>query len=68
MITVAAAHTPGKFYVVCNVCLWTPGRALPEGEAFATADGHKPNCPGEIPATATKAQITKARKIISGDY
>lgn len=68
MITVAAAHTPGRFYVVCNVCLWTPGRALPENDAFNAGDGHKDECPGEIPATATKAQITKARKILSGNY
>ena len=68
MMTLAAAHTPGKFYVVCNTCLWTPGRALPEHDAYNQADSHDQDCPGAIPTTTTKAQIAKAQKIINGDY
>lgn len=68
MMMIAAAPAPGRFYVVCKVCLWTPGNTLREDDAFNTADSHKDKCPGGIPATATKTQITKARKIINGEY
>lgn len=68
MMTIAAARRPGMFHVVCNNCLWYPGHALPESEAFAAADRHRAECTNEPPAFVTTAQINKARKIISGDY
>lgn len=56
------------FHVVCRECLHAAPRSLPESEAFRTADAHKPECPGEVPATRTPAQQRHARKLLNGNY
>lgn len=69
MIAVLTANAAAStFHVVCKECLWSTPRPLPEDEAFRTADAHKPDCPGEIPATRTTAQQRHARKLLTGNY
>jgi hypothetical protein len=68
MITIAAAKDPDCFYVVCRECLWTPGRQMPWNDANDTGAAHGAECPGSVPKTATRAQINRARKLLSGDY
>lgn len=56
------------FHVVCRECLYAAPYPLAEAQAFGTADAHKSDCPGEIPATRTAAQQRHARKLLNGNY
>jgi hypothetical protein len=67
MMAVLSA-APGTFHVISKDCLWNPGRPLPEAEAFTAADAHPHSCPGSIPKHFTKAQIARAKKLLSGNY
>jgi hypothetical protein len=68
MIAVLSTKHSGMYQVVCNDCLWNPGRTIPEDQAFRAADTHPASCPGKVPAHYTKSQIARARKLLSGDY
>jgi len=65
---ILSTNTPDTYQVVCETCLWNPGRALPEEQAFSSAGTHPETCPGRIPEHYTKAQIARARKLLSGNY
>lgn len=64
-VQVMATRVPGHAVVVCPRCFWTSG---PDAEAriFTAADGH--DCPGEPPAGTAKSAITRARRLLAGDY
>lgn len=68
MAVLTANAAAGTFHVVCKDCLFVAPYPLHESEAFRTADAHKPECPGEIPATRSKAQARHARKLLTGNY
>jgi hypothetical protein len=68
MAVLAANAAAGTFHVVCRDCLWIAPRPLPENEAFRTADAHKTDCLGKIPASRSAAQQRRARNILTGNY
>ena len=68
MMRVMAARKAGHFHVACDVCLWVHPGTLAEDPAYRAADSHTPQCPGHVPEGTTKAQQSKARRIITGNY
>ena len=68
MAVLTANAAAGTFHVVCKTCLFAAPYPLHEAEAFRSADGHKTECPGEIPADRSKAQQRHARKLLAGNY
>jgi hypothetical protein len=68
MITLTATTNPDLFHLICRQCLWMPGTPLNWDEATTASAAHGRHCPGTIPPTTPRAQINRAKKLLSGNY
>ncbi len=64
-VQVMATRVPGHAVAVCPLCFWIAGPDL-EARIFLAADAH--DCPGEPPSGLAKSAITRARRLLAGDY